>query len=120
MKQSLVLLFLMLLPFTTVHAVASIQTIPMQPKEEEDIGAPIKRSPTTAPMIGLNGTSLIRLQAKNTTIYNVEILQDGEVVYSSVWDFLNEELILPNTLTGEYEILLSNGTKTFVGTFWID
>ena len=120
MKQSLVLIFLMLLQFTNVHAMVDFQTITMQPKEEEDIGTPIKRSPATTPKIGLNGKTLIRLQAKNTTIYNVEILQNGEVVYSSAWDFQNEELILPNTLTGEYDILLSNGTKTFVGTFWID
>lgn len=117
MKQLLTILFL-LFPFIGMNA--GVIPVGMQPKDNVDIFNPIKRTPAKVPEIGIDGITLVRLQAAADVTYNVEILQNDEVLYIESWNFLNEELSLPSYLKGDFEIRLSSGTKTFVGYINID
>ena len=116
-----VVLALTLLALTSLPTFATTE-IPMScssPKDDHSIGHPIGRSSVRVPSIGIEGTTLVRLQAATNLLYYIEVLQDNEVVYSSNWNFQDEELSLPSGLQGEYEIVLSDGSKSFVGTFVI-
>ena len=119
MKKVLLLFFLLAFPMMTLHAVLPMEPISLQPKDNPEIDNPIKRTPMRTPVIGIEGAKLVRLQAATNLLYYLEVLQDNEVVYSSNWNFQDEELSMPSDLQGEYEIVLSDGSKSFVGTFVI-
>lgn len=118
MKQLLLITLFLLFPFVGMNA--AIEPICMQPKDDADITTPIKRTPMQVPMIGIDGKVLVRLQGASAITYQVEILQDNEVLYSTVWNFQDKELVLPNNLKGEYNIQLSDGSRTFIGIFYIE
>lgn len=120
MKQVLFLILAALCPLFAMNANADPNLINMAPKDESDICVPIKRSPVRVPTIGIDGTVLVRLQNATDQTYLVEITQQGENVFSSSWNFQDEKLDLPSDLQGEYEVILSDGFKSFVGTFVIE
>ena len=46
----------------------------------------------------------------------IEIVQDGEVVYTTFVD-LNGEVTLPSTLSGTLQLVIYRGDQTFIGEF---
>lgn len=118
MKQLVLIMLFLLLPFMETNA--AITPICMQPKEDIEISRTIKRAPIWVPTIGTDGTTLVRLQPATTTNYKVEILQKSEIVFATMWNFQDERLQLPNDLIGMFNIRLSDGSRTFVGTFSIE
>lgn len=89
-------------------------------KNESQETRPIKRCPATAPIIGIENNTLLRLQIASSSTYNVEIYQDGVLVFSSFWNFQVEELELPSDLRGNLKIVMSIGKNRFAGSFSID
>lgn len=73
---------------------------------------PIKRSPSSTITIYVEE----RLLFFDTSFegFNIELLQDDEVVYSDIIDE-NGEVQLPDYLVGEYELRFYVGSFVFVG-----
>lgn len=122
MKRIIMLLGLLVLPLSMMFAVTEISISCVNPNDEHGISQPIGRTLTFAPIIGIIGIedyTLLRLQNATSDVYQVQVIQRGNVKFSSVWNFQDEELSLPSDLHGEYEIILSDGSNSFVGTFFI-
>lgn len=102
-----------------MFAVTEISISCVNPNDEHGISQPIGRTLTFAPIIGIEDYTLLRLQNATSDVYLVQVIQRGNVKFSSVWNFQDEELCLPSDLQGEYEIILSDGSNSFVGTFVI-
>lgn len=114
------LLVLLLFTFWLVCSVRAVSILHLHPKEECDLSRPVKRSPLMAPIIGIERNKLFRLRNTDCQTYEIEILQDERVVCSLLWNANEEELILPSDLEGEYEFVLSDGIKKYIGTLYID
>lgn len=120
MKKWILSLILLTLPFLPTVATTKIFVSCSSPKDGNEINLPIGRSVVHVPSVGIEGHTLQRLEETSSAIYLVDVLLDGEVVYSSEWNFQEETLSLPCDLKGNYGIFLSDGSKTFIGTFSID
>lgn len=116
---SLILMFA-LLPFKGIAMPFGEDVRPILLKDDGRIVTPIKRSPLKFPIIGIEHTTIVRLQEASASTYNVEIYQDGVLVFSSFWNFQVEELELPSDLRGNLKIVMSIGKNRFVGSFSID
>ena len=120
MKHLLFTFMLLASSFSYMNAATNIPLASSMPKDEHSIENPIGRSIQRTPRIGIEGYSLQRMQAATQEVYQVELLQNGNSVFSAIWNFQQTELALPNDLSGDFEIRLSNSTETFVGYFNID
>lgn len=110
---------MLLFPLMKIKAVQINEISLSLLKNESQETRPIKRCPVAAPIIGIENNALLRLQEASTS-YNVEIYQDGVLVFSSFWNFQVEELELPSNLRGNLKIVMSIGKNRFVGSFSID
>ena len=76
------------------------------------------RTPVIIPTIYFDGTNLyFATPCDGYTLYITDI--EGNVCYATVVPYGAEELALPEYLSGEYEIRLSNGACDFVGSIII-
>lgn len=111
---------MLLFPLMKIKAVQINEISLSLLKNESQETRPIKRCPVAAPIIGIENNTLLRLQEASASTYNVEIYQDGVLVFSSFWIFQVEELELPSDLRGNLKIVMSIGKNRFVGSFSID
>lgn len=78
----------------------------------------LPRTPIVVPMVYSDGTSLFFVTpCDGYTLYIIDV--EGNVCYETVVPYGAEELTLPEYLSGEYEIRLSNGACDFVGSIII-
>lgn len=76
------------------------------------------RTPIVIPMVYTDSISLFfATPCDGYTLYITDI--EGNVCYETVVPYGAEELTLPEYLSGEYEIRLSNGACDFVGSIII-
>lgn len=81
----------------------------------DEIGNLKPRTPVIIPTIYYDGTTLyFAIPCEGYTLYIKDT--EGDVCYETVVPYGAEELALPEYLSGEYEIILSNGTCDFVGS----
>lgn len=76
------------------------------------------RTPIVVPSIYKSGRTLFfHTPCDGYTLYLTDV--EGNVCYETVVPYGAEELTLPEYLSGEYEIILSNGSCDFVGSIII-
>lgn len=76
------------------------------------------RSPITVPIVYTDGISIFfYTPCDGYTLYIKDT--GGDVCYETVVPYRTEEFTLPEYLSGEYEIILSNGSCDFVGSIII-
>lgn len=75
----------------------------------------LPRTPNVIPTVYTDGFSLFFASPCDGYILYITDTE-GDVCYETVVPYGAEELALPEYLSGEYEIILSNGTYDFVGS----
>lgn len=120
MKKLVFTLGMLVMPFSYMAAVVEIPLSTSQPNDEHDIEDPIGRSSVRVPKIGIEGCVLQRLQLKMGDIYYVDIVQNGVIKFSSIWNFQQKYLHLPDELFGEFDVILKNDNDCYWGRFWIN
>ena len=75
---------------------------------------PIEKTPVNPPTVYLNGyTLLFEVGHPDYVLYIKD--EDGEVVYTTTVYSTQTEVVLPSTLSGDYEIELVMGNWLFTG-----
>lgn len=83
---------------------------------EKGVGHPMPKSPVQPPTVYIDDYTV--LFTDNHPDYTLLIRDvDGETVYSTVADSTQAQIVLPSTLSGDYEINLVMGNWLFSG--WI-
>lgn len=113
MKRIEVLLLALLMSFSVMHAQESI-TFECGIFDPSSIGHQPPKSPINPPTVYINDYTLTF--ATNHPEYVLYIKDENEeVVYSTVVTSATKEVVLPSTLSGDYEIQLVTGNWCFWG-----
>ena len=114
------LLFTILIAFLLCTTVAAMDLIPLTicPYENDQPGGPgHPRTPITAPTVYIDDYTLL-FEASNPEYVLYIKDEDDNVVYSTVVYSAQTQVILPSTLSGDYQIELVMGYWIFKG--WIN
>lgn len=113
MKRIEVLLLALLMSFSVMHAQESI-TFECGIFDPSSIGHQPPKSPINPPTVYINDYTLTF--ATNHPEYVLYIKDENEtVLYSTVVTSATKEVVLPSTLSGDYEIQLVTGNWCFWG-----
>ena len=75
-------------------------------------GIPRPRSPLQAPNVALGNYTLF-FETDHPVFTLILLDEDGEEAYSVVVPTIVEEIALPSTLTGDYELQIYNGSNYY-------
>ena len=114
------LLFTILCAFLLCTTVAAMDLIPLTicPYEnDQPIGNGQPKTPITAPTVYIDDYTLLFEASHPEYVLYIKD-EDGNVVYSTVVYSTQPQVVLPSTLSGNYEIQLVMGYWLFMG--WIN
>ena len=114
------LLFTILCAFLLCTTVAAMDLIPLTicPYEnDQPIGNGQPKTPITAPTVYIDDYTLLFEASHPEYVLYIKD-EDGNVVYSTVVYSAQTQVVLPSTLSGDYQIELVMGYWLFMG--WIN
>ena len=116
MKKNLLLVLFALFMSTSVMA---WELIPLSVNYDEDqpLGNGNPRSPNETPIVYIDDYTLLFEANHPDYVLNIKD-EDGDVVYSTVVYSAQTQVVLPSTLSGNYQIELVMGYRLFKG--WIN
>lgn len=76
------------------------------------LGNPLPRTPVCSPTVGMDGHTLY-FETDHPVFTLILLDEDGEEAYSVVVPTVVEEIALPSTLTGDYELQLYDGSNFY-------
>lgn len=120
MKKLLLLLFGAFMLSTSVSAKELVPLALTVIIEEDDrpVGHDYPKSPTDPPTVYIEDYTLTFENYHPEYILNIKD-ENGIVVYSTVVNSTQTQVVLPSTLSGNYEIRLVLGSWVFTGWIWL-
>ena len=116
MKKLLLFLFGAFLLSTSVSAQVLVP-LSVNYDEEQPGGNGFPKTPITAPTVYIDDYTLLFEANHPDYVLNIKD-EDGDVVYSTVVYSAQTQVVLPSTLSGNYQIELVMGYRLFKG--WIN
>lgn len=117
MKKFILLLFSAMMLGTNVSALELVPLTVYIEENEQPISHGHPRTPMLAPKVYIDDyTLLFEVDHPEYVLYIKD--EDGDVVYSTVVYSTQTQVVLPSTLSGNYQIQLVMGNWMFMG--WIN
>ena len=117
MKKIIILLVSAFIMGTSAYAWNRIPLTVSYEKDDMPVGNGHSKSPIQAPTVYIEDYTLAFVADHPDYILNIKD-EDGEVVYSTPVYTTETQVVLPSTLSGDYEIELIMGYWKFIG--WIN
>jgi hypothetical protein len=117
MKKFILLLFSAMMLGTNVSALELVPLTVYIEENEQPISHGHPRTPVLAPKVYIDDyTLLFEVDHPEYVLYIKD--EDGDVIYSTVVSSTQTQVVLPSTLSGDYQIELVMGNWLFMG--WIN
>lgn len=117
MKKFILLLFSAMMLGTNVSALELVPLTVYIEENEQPISHGHPRTPMLAPKVYIDDYTLLFEVNHPEYVLNIKD-EDGDVVYTTVVYSAQTQVVLPSTLSGDYEIELTEGSLLFTG--WIN